>query len=100
MPELNVEGCILLVGAVIRRAIQDAMCTATDSLSNLARCDAKEFLFKRERLETFLDTYHLKEVVNIGYIRDMAKDIIANRRSLGDDDVAFKLSQRGEEDEQ
>jgi hypothetical protein len=71
--ELNTDGCIALIGAVIRCAIQDALNTHRDN--RVYRATARDFVFTDGRLEEYLSRFGLREYINCDYIRRYVKSV-------------------------
>lgn len=82
--DYDVNGCIRLIGATVKVAIQDATNSPITSSKEHDRVDAMRFLFGHNVLENFFQTYHLDRRVNCGMIRDEAREIIAGRKELSD----------------
>ena len=91
--EINEIGCYYIAGAIIRKALFDYQFygkkmnrqTRTKSDKNQYRHyhdSAEAFLFRRSRLESWLEITGLDRIVNIDYIRYVAKhvDILQHRR--------------------
>lgn len=81
--EFNTEGCVKVIGAVIKGAIQDAGIIVTKNTSSsivLEKHRANSFLFDEGSLERFFNRYGLRDHVNIPMIREMAQKQIQERK--------------------
>ena len=69
----NRDTYIHLVGAVIRHAISDYKSRYLKKNRPRIWLDAKEFLFKDQRLEKFLENFGLQDTINLASLRRKAK---------------------------
>jgi hypothetical protein len=83
--DLDICGCIRLIGQVVKVAIQDAMSTPQDSTDLLDKQDAQRFLFGYKVMEKYFYKYHLEHDINCARIRQRAREVIAGRKELKDD---------------
>lgn len=82
--ELNLAGCIRMVGAVVKAAIQDAAAAPRNGTKVIHQYDARKFLFDDGILEAFFQRYHLAKNINCAIIRKIATDVIEGRKELTD----------------
>lgn len=81
----HLGGCIMLIGATVKRAIQDLITEDDSSAKVLAKADAKRFLFEPGVLEAYFYKYHLENNINCAMIRAEAIEIMEGRKELKDD---------------
>jgi hypothetical protein len=80
--DLSTDGCIYLIGQIVRQAIADA---SNNYKPNRAfKRDGQRFLFRSNALEEFFAKYGLDRFVNCAMIRSMALDVIEGRKTLDD----------------
>ncbi len=92
--DLCFDGCVYLVGQIVRQAVADA---ANNYKANKGfKRDAMRFLFTPGELETFFAKYHLDGLANCAMIRTLAQDIISGRKEL-DDAIKFNTDQEIQE---
>lgn len=90
----DLMGCMTLIGKIIRQAISDASISEYNEYNKVIKQDAMDFLFADGMLERFVQKYHVQNDINVGYIRMMAKKIIAGELDLNSMD---KEDEAGEE---
>jgi hypothetical protein len=84
-PDLDTNGCMMLVGSVIRLAIQDCIpkhCKIRDTINSMYAATASNFLFSPGKLESFINRFGLRDELNCDYIRRQARDIISGTKLL------------------
>lgn len=80
---LALSGCIMTIGQVVKKAIQDAgMINSKYNRSYIH--DANRFLFSGKFLERFFNKYHILEHINCEFVRNQARDVIAGNIDIND----------------
>lgn len=100
MNNLNMDGCIRLIGSVVRCSIADAKFKITKRSSSYQiqmHKEANEFLFKAGRLEQFFLLFHLEHVVNCNYIRKQAEEIIKNDFDISRLEITERMDEEDED---
>jgi hypothetical protein len=73
MKKICIEGCINLVGAVIAQSLEDYRDKDFKENNKWEWDRIDRFLFRPGRLELFLKTFSLDGMIDLGFIRMVAK---------------------------